>query len=124
MTPRFGEQEMRMQPTIAVMLGDRNGIGPELVAKFLADREAWRDADVRVVGDPEVAEHGCRIAGSGALPAGVTFVERSTCPGEPIGTGTVSAVAGAEVLDHFAFLLDLFNKGEIHGIVFGPLNKQ
>jgi 4-hydroxythreonine-4-phosphate dehydrogenase len=54
----------------------------------------------------------------------VQFIERTTCPGEAIGTGTVSPAAGTEVLDHLKFLLARFNTGDIDGIVFAPLNKQ
>src|SRR6266849_820100 len=109
------------RPTIGLMLGDRNGIGPELVAKLLADRAATAGADVTVVGDPAVFERGIAAANI-APPRDLRpkFIERRAAAKEPIGTGTVSAAAGAEVLDHLGFMLELFQTGEIDGIVFAP----
>jgi 4-hydroxythreonine-4-phosphate dehydrogenase len=116
---------MMERPTIGIMLGDRNGIGPELVGKLLAEREATLGAEITVVADPAVFERGIAVANRG-LPRDLRprFIERRAAGKEPIGTGKVSAAAGAEVLDHLGFMLELFQEGEIDGIVFAPLNKQ
>lgn len=110
-------------PNIGLMLGDRNGIGPEIAIKLLSERATHETARITLVGDPDVLAHGCKVTGL-ALPPEVRFIQRTTCPGEAIGTGKVSAAAGAEVLDHLQFLLEQFRSGEIEGIVFAPLNKQ
>ena len=41
-----------MKPRITVLLGDRNGIGPELVAKLLSDDAVTDAASITVLGDP------------------------------------------------------------------------
>ena len=51
-------------PRIAVIPGDPAGIGPELVARLLSDREAVDAACVLVVGDRHVLELGERQAGA------------------------------------------------------------
>ena len=43
---------------ITVLLGDRNGIGPELVAKLLSDEAVCSAADIEVLGDPDVLKEG------------------------------------------------------------------
>ena len=110
-------------PRLGVLLGDRNGIGPEIAVKLLADPGIAAEARIVLVGDPAVLAHGQKITGLSLAP-GVRWVERTVCPGEPVGAGKVSAAAGAEVLDHLKYLLELFSAGTIDGIVFAPLNKQ
>lgn len=111
------------RPTLGLMLGDRNGIGPEIAVRLLADPTIWGEADAVVLGDPDVLAYGQKVTGA-KLPEPLRLVARTICPGEPIGTGKVSPKAGAEVLDHLAQLLVLFGRREIDGIVFAPLNKQ
>lgn len=112
-----------MKPKIGIGLGDRNGIGPELVARLLADPTVFEQADVTVVGHPAVLEFGRTVAGV-AYAGEFTVVERTGCAGEQAGTGKVSAEAGAEVLDQLATLIEAAKSGRIDGIVFAPLNKN
>jgi 4-hydroxythreonine-4-phosphate dehydrogenase len=111
------------RPAIGLMLGDRNGIGPEVALKLLADADVAEEARFVVVGDSDVLAHGRRVTGLTPL-AQMQFTERTCCKGEPLGTGKVSAAAGAEVLDHLDHLLSLVRSRAIEGIVFAPLNKQ
>jgi 4-hydroxythreonine-4-phosphate dehydrogenase len=106
------------------MQGDRNGIGPEVVAKLLADDASATLARIVLVGDPRVAAAGRRAAGVGDPQMDLRVIKRKPPGALPIGTGQVSAAAGAEVLDHLRFLLELYGQGEIEGIVYAPLNKQ
>lgn len=112
-----------MKPKIAIGVGDRNGVGPEITARLLAEPQTFEEADVTVVGDPRVLESGRSIAGV-KLAGSFRAVERTEFQDEPIGTGKVSARAGAEVLDQLATLIDLAQRGEIDGVVFAPLNKN
>ena len=112
-----------IRPTIGLLLGDRNGIGPEIATKLLADPVLAAGASLVAIGDPAVLAYGCKVSGA-QLPDDLRFINRTNCAHEPIGSGKVSAAAGAEMLDHLAFALTLFRAGEIHGIVFAPFNKQ
>ncbi|MFP6718312.1 MAG: 4-hydroxythreonine-4-phosphate dehydrogenase PdxA, partial [Alphaproteobacteria bacterium] len=53
-----------MKPRIAVIHGEPAGIGPELIAKLLAEPELDRQAQVVLVGDRHVFELGQRQAGA------------------------------------------------------------
>jgi 4-hydroxythreonine-4-phosphate dehydrogenase len=112
-----------MRPKLGIGLGDRNGIGPELVARVLAEPHTFEDAEIAIVGDPKVLEFGKRVTNvnfAGEFRA----IEQTLFADEPIGTGKVSARAGTEVLDQLATLIALARGGEIDGIVFAPLNKN
>ena len=52
-----------MKPRIALIPGDPSGIGPELVAKLLAEPGLSNEADVLVIGDSHVLEMGQHQAG-------------------------------------------------------------
>ncbi len=93
-----------IRPTIGLLLGDRNGIGPEIATKLLADAVLAADASLVAIGDPAVLAYGCKVSGA-QLPDDLRFINRTNCAYEPIGSSKVSAAAGAEVLDHLAFAL-------------------
>lgn len=123
------------RPCIAVPLGDPAGIGPELVAKLLADRQAIERADVVVVGDPWLWQEGQRIAGTALeLPeiasweqargqAGPVLLPLETIRREAVEFGQVDAACGASVLKVLAHCLDAAQEGKIDAICFAPLNK-
>ena len=52
-----------MKPRIALIPGDPSGIGPELLAKLLAEPGLSNEADVLVIGDSHVLEMGQHQAG-------------------------------------------------------------
>src|SRR6266705_4182475 len=53
---------MNEPPVVALTLGDPAGIGPELIAKLLADPATCAQANVVLVGDPWSWEDGQTIA--------------------------------------------------------------
>lgn len=79
-------------------MGDPTGIGPELVAKLLADPATARAGDVELV----------------------------EAPGDPrrFPPGALSAEAGAYALRSLALAVDLAKEGRVDAICFAPLNKQ
>ncbi len=118
---------------VAVMLGDRYGVGPELVAKLAATYAPPEDMRLVVCGDPDVWAAGRRVADVTAkLRLIDTFAQAATpwsflpvptaLPVAPMGR--VSAEAGREVLEVLARLAAAAKAGEIDGIVYAPLNKQ
>ena len=52
----------KRNPRIALILGDPCGIGPELVAKLMADRDTTEKADVAIIGDQNVFDEAVKIA--------------------------------------------------------------
>ncbi len=121
-------------PRIGLLLGDRYGIGPELVAKLISNPPKL-SSQVIVVGDTDVLAQGLEIAGGGRPAAiagideaptgpGISFLphRRSDLPVRPLGE--VSPAAGDEVLRQLETMADLCTQGALDGFVFAPLNKQ
>ena len=126
-----------MKPTIAVLLGDPTGIGPELAAKLLADPEIRVQANVLVVGDRRIFEMGQQVAKLQVPYRVVSRIEEArfdsggvqllevpgVAPGE-FTVGRLSAEAGKSVLDTMTAALRLARDGKLNAITFAPLNKQ
>jgi 4-hydroxythreonine-4-phosphate dehydrogenase len=117
---------------LAVMLGDRYGVGPELVAGLTSIVTSGAGTAIVVVGDRAVWDQGRAVAGAGAIPdtpaladtpPGWSLLERPF-PLEISPMGRMSPDAGGEVLATMAFLAEAAREGTIGGIVYGPLNKQ
>ena len=53
-----------MKPRIGIIPGDPGGIGPELIAKLLADPEVHKKADILLIGDRHLFEMGQAQAGT------------------------------------------------------------
>lgn len=122
---------------LGLTLGDPTGIGPELVARLLADRAFPVDADMVVIGDHRHFEQGQEIAGvsvplpriragdpvraQGAYPV---FLDFPTVEPAAYRLGEVSAKAGRAVLDTLTFALRLAQDGELDALVYAPLNKE
>ncbi len=121
-----------MKPAIALFTGDPAGIGPELVAKLVADGSAQRAADVLLVGARGVLDAGMRAAGAtfdydrgpaargGALPRLVDW-DRSDETG--FAHAEVAARNGAYMLAGLALGVDLVRRGVADALCFAPLNK-
>lgn len=120
---------------LALTLGDRYGVGPEIVARLLEDLPEFGTRIV-VVGDRDVFERGRRDTGATSDYPVVDSLQAaadSSAPwvlldrpfaAEVTPLSRVSADAGREVLDTLAYLAEAARKGVIDGIVYAPLNKQ
>ncbi len=86
-----------MKPKIGLLLGDRNGIGPEIAAKLLSRPETLAAADVVVIADRGVFDAGQAVAGV-TLPDNLEFRSLES-PANETRIGTATASAGQEVLD-------------------------
>ncbi|RVU36135.1 4-hydroxythreonine-4-phosphate dehydrogenase PdxA [Hwanghaeella grinnelliae] len=113
-----------MTPRITLLLGDRNGIGPELIARLLADPKTADSATVEVLGDPAVLDQGIAAAGVSPDPNG--FSVTPFTPIEIIETtpGMPTEAAGREMLAMLAEGTRRVLDGKSDGVVFGPLNKE
>ncbi|MBD3305963.1 4-hydroxythreonine-4-phosphate dehydrogenase PdxA [candidate division KSB3 bacterium] len=128
---------MNNQPVIGVLLGDPTGIGPEIVAKLLAQPEVSKGVPVVVIGDQRLFKMGQEVAGVD-LPFPViqsideaSFEEATpvvldypTLAPEEVTYKRVSAKAGKSVYETLLFALDLAQAEKINGIVFGPFHKE
>ena len=110
-----------MKPRLTLLLGDRNGIGPEIAAKLVSHAALREAAEVEVLGDPAVLAQGCAVAGTSHPDCVQPY-----CPVDGIETrpGEVTADAGAEMLACLAHAVRRVRDGHSDGVVFAPLNKQ
>ena len=122
---------------VALVLGDPGGIGPELVAKLLADRKNVEDAKVLLIADRAEVDLGAEIAG---IPLSYRMVNSPDSisdaqAGEVLlfhhrgdTTGSFERAAscesgGAYTLATLAMALDLARSGVVDSVCYAPLNK-
>jgi 4-hydroxythreonine-4-phosphate dehydrogenase len=124
-------------PVIALTPGDCTGIGPEQVARILADRRMDGTARLVVVGDARVLDLGMRQAGVSfayrryASPSEVDWSDDAV-PLVDLGNtdpalyppGIASAEAGRVTGETLARAIDFSKAGEVDAISFAPLNKR
>ena len=127
-------------PTIAVTMGDPAGIGPELVAKVLANQADVARCRPVVIGDRQVMGDACRVA-----EVEVSFIEvesmeqaqtqewsRSSIPllrpaglsVERIHRGAVQAGMGEAAIACLRTAYTLAMAGSVDGVVAAPMNKE
>ena len=120
------------KPRIAVLLGDPAGIGPELVARLLAEPGVRDAADLLLIADRGELDEGMRIAG---LRTPYTLAGSPAQPGVPVlldfrgdtrgpfARAQASAQGGRYCLDTLSRALAAHRDGEADAILFAPLNK-
>ena len=126
-----------MKPTLAITLGDPAGIGPEIVAKTLADKETYRICKPVVVGDRHAMMMGIEVAG---VSLEINTIESMSRARNQVGVidlfdlanidpdkvemGKPHAMTGAASAQYVIFAADLALAGTVDGIVTAPLNKE
>jgi 4-phospho-D-threonate 3-dehydrogenase / 4-phospho-D-erythronate 3-dehydrogenase len=124
------------RPTLALTLGDPAGIGPEIMAKALAEGSCYDVLTPVVVGDRGVLEQVIEGAGleleirtvDGPGDAGgergvVDLVDLDNMGGE-VRFGDIDAAHGRAALDWIEHACALARDGAVEGIVTGPINKE
>ena len=111
-----------MKPTIALFTGDPAGIGPELVARLLAETGATTDANIRLIGARSVIEDGMRAAGV-AVDVEPLLVDWRYANATGFARGEVSAKNGEYMLAGLALGLQLCEERKADAMCFAPLNK-
>ena len=125
------------KPLIAVPLGDPAGIGPEIVAKSVADRELFAAADCIVIGDKKVVENAVKITGENlavnvvADPAegdyreGVlNLIDLDNIDMEKFEFGKVSAMCGKAAFEYIEKSIQLAMDGKADAVATTPINKE
>ena len=133
--PRSGG---RRNPLIALTLGDPAGVGPEVVAKALAEPSVRALADLVVVGNPAVLDRAFALVDADLHAAPVADpaepvatdavgVYEDEPPPEPLANlpyGRVSAAAGAAAVAWATTAARLALDGRVDGVATAPLNKE
>lgn len=124
------------KPVIGILLGDATGIGPELVAKLVAQGLLNKYCYPIIIGDKRVLEMGMKIAGVQFPIAIIEDVNeakwdeaipvldlRNLDPSE-IKLGEVNSYSGKITGDMLITAVELYKAGKIDGFSFAPLNKE
>ena len=119
-------------PPLAITMGDASGIGPEIVAKTLANggeravvfgshvvmsdivRRLGLNVEVRRINAPHEARS----------QPGVIEVIEATGIVEPPPIGQLSAISGQAAFDAIVAAIAAAKSGEVRGIVTAPINKE
>jgi 4-hydroxy-L-threonine phosphate dehydrogenase PdxA len=125
------------RPTIAVTMGDPAGVGPEIVARALAERDLRKVCNPVVVGDPrlmframELVRGGLTIrtvqtaAGAGADPETLDVLPAGTLPPDALKPGTLDARWGEAAAACCRAAVELAKAGAVTGIASAPFNKD
>jgi 4-hydroxythreonine-4-phosphate dehydrogenase len=123
-----------MTATIALVAGDPAGVGPELVAKVLADPSKL-PARIRLIAHRASLDAAAKVAGVALeLPAlsaddaaqstlAVARMEWDGWSAPAFEQGKAGADNGAFMLSALKFALDLAQRGIVDAVCFAPLNK-
>lgn len=128
---------MKNKPVLGIFLGEAAGIGPELVAKVIADGTAYQYCKPIIIGDVRVLALGQKIAGvsfpwetitdpsqanwdNGAVP----LIDLKNYDPTDLVMGTIDTVSGHATGESLITCMELLKSAKIDGFVFAPLNKE
>lgn len=123
-----------MHPKLAIVPGDPSGIGPELIAKLLAEDDVRKAADILLVGDAHLWQRGAEQA-SFELEldtiseneidsfSGLAHLDLHTIDPSDVRVAEVTVAGGTTSLRCLDKALDLAQAGLVDGVMFAPFNK-
>jgi len=124
------------KPRIGILLGEATGVGPELIARLVADKSMVECCCPLIVDDVRVYEQGVGFAKVDAPITVVKTVEEIAWNESEVyfldiggldpndyEMGKLSAVSGKHAGEAIMAMVDLIKKNVIEGICFAPFNK-
>lgn len=125
------------KPLIAVTMGDPAGIGPEIVARTLDDKEIFNIARCIVIGDRKIMEKAIQIVGAdlkihvtenpaeGDYSEGVlNLIDLDNINMDQFEYGKVSAMCGQAAYDYIAKSIEITMSGQADAVATTPINKE
>jgi 4-hydroxythreonine-4-phosphate dehydrogenase len=125
------------KPILAITMGDPGGVGPEIIAKALANADVYDRSRPLVIGERRALEAAIKITGR---PLEVRAIERAEDAGEHAGTvdlidlanidieqvgrARVSPEVGKAAYDYLERATAMALRNEVGAIVTAPLNKE
>jgi len=125
-----------MKPTLAITMGDINGIGPEVLVRALARPETWQQCNPIVIGSVDVFERvrqtvpacpeAARIGeiAEARFDAGTTPVLGGDIPCPAYQPAVLSPEAGHAAIQWVKRAIRLAMTRHIDGLVTCPINKE
>jgi len=124
-------------PTIAITMGDPAGIGPEIVARALAEGEVRAACQPVVVGDPRIMARAVELVqaplrvrsvqavrGAGTDPSTLDVLPAGAVDPETLKPGTLDARWGEAAAACCRKAVELAKAGDVAGITSAPFNKE
>ena len=125
------------KPILGITMGDPASIGPEVAVKAASDRSIYKVCRPILVGDAKVFEDAIKFCGLSLKVNPIRSVQEAKFEFGKIDVydlanvdlsslkrGEMSAMAGDVAFNTVVKTIDLAMKGEIHGTVTGPINKE
>ncbi|MFT4106083.1 MAG: 4-hydroxythreonine-4-phosphate dehydrogenase PdxA [Lacrimispora sp.] len=125
------------KPLIVIPMGDPAGIGPEIVAKALAEPNVFTAARCVIIGDKKVMEQAIEITGvnltvetikepeEGKFEAGIlNLIDLDNIDMDQFAFGKVSGMCGKAAYDYIAESIRLANEGRADAVATTPINKE
>lgn len=126
-----------VKPLIAVTMGDPAGIGPEIVARTIDDKEIFNIARCIVIGDRKIMEKAIQIVGAdlkihvtenpaeGDYSEGVlNLIDLDNINMDQFEYGKVSAMCGQAAYDYIAKSIEITMSGQADAVATTPINKE
>lgn len=125
------------KPIIAVTMGDPAGIGPEIVAKSIADKATFDVARCIVIGDKKVMEKAIKIVGAdlkvnvvespadGDYSYGVlNMVDLDNIDMSRFEYGKINAMCGQAAFDYIKKSIEITMDKQADAVATTPINKE
>lgn len=122
---------------IAIPLGDPAGIGPEIVARSIADKDLFQITNCIVIGDKKVMENAIRITGEdlkvnvvadpaeGDYREGVlNLIDLDNIDMERFEFGRVDAMCGKAAFEYIEKSIQITMAGKADAVATTPINKE
>ena len=125
------------KPLIVIPIGVPAGIGPEIVAKALAERGVFEAARCIAVGDRKIMEQAIRITGTdlriktvkepeeGEFEEGIlNLIDLDNVDMDRFAFGEVSGMCGRAAYEYIEESVRLANEGRADAVATTPINKE
>ena len=125
------------KPLIVIPIGDPAGIGPEIVAKALAEPRVIEAADCIAMGDKKIMEQAIRITGvdlriktvkgpeEGEFEKGIlNLINLDNVDMDQFAFGEVSGMCGRAAYEYIEESIRLANEGRADAVATTPINKE
>lgn len=122
---------------IAVPIGDPAGVGPEIVAKAVADKAVFDVANCVIVGDKKIVENAIKIVGADLTVNTITepeegdyregvlnLIDLDNVDMPEFEFGKVSGMCGKAAYEYIAKSIELANAGKVDAVATTPINKE